>query len=217
MRIPRSHRLTLAYVEQFGLPTVDFTMNNPEGYCHLFGRKHRFREVDAKPHLIGAHLRRARARHDLRRDVGARDAAVRRSHRQRSGDDGWGEVVAQYDTYSIREFLEEQGWSEAAIELFGLLMNQESLMNTSFLEMLREEVGRFYVDMVRIEGGMDLLPRAFLPALREPHPLRRAAGRARPGRRRRDRALPDRGRAACARTPTTRSSPSRSRCSATSR
>ena len=42
-------------------------------------------------------------------------------------------------------------------------MNQESLMNTSFLELLREEVGRFYVDMVRIDGGMDRLPRAFLP------------------------------------------------------
>ena len=56
MRIPRSHRLTLAYVEKFGLATHDFTMSNPEGWCHLFGRKHRFREVDADPHLIGAHL-----------------------------------------------------------------------------------------------------------------------------------------------------------------
>jgi monoamine oxidase len=56
MRIPRSHKLTLAYVEKFGLPTHDFTMSNPEGWCHLFGRKHRFREVEAKPHLIGGHL-----------------------------------------------------------------------------------------------------------------------------------------------------------------
>jgi len=31
MRIPRSHRLTLAYVEKFGLATHDFTMSNPEG------------------------------------------------------------------------------------------------------------------------------------------------------------------------------------------
>jgi monoamine oxidase len=166
MRIPRSHRLTLAYVEQFGLPTVDFTMNNPEGYCHLFGRKHRFREVDAKPHLIGAHL----AEHERGMTCGALWARAMQPFADRIGrlgEDGWGAVVAQYDTYSIREFLEEQGWSEAAIELFGLLMNQESLMNTSFLEMLREEVGRFYVDMVRIEGGMDLLPRAFLPVLRD--------------------------------------------------
>ena len=51
------------------------------------------------------------------------------------------------------------------IELFGLLQNQEALMNSCFLELLREEVGRFYVDLLQIEGGMDLLPRAFLPTL----------------------------------------------------
>jgi len=166
MRIPRSHKLTLAYVEQFGLPTVDFTMNNPEGYCHLFGRKHRFREIEAKPHLVGAHL----PEHERGVTCAAMWDRALRPFAERFttlGDDAWAEVVAQYDTYSIREFLEEKGWSEAAIELFGLLMNQESLMNTSFLEMLREEVGRFYVDMVRIDGGMDQLPRAFVPALRE--------------------------------------------------
>lgn len=164
MRIPRSHRLTLAYVQQFGLPTVDFTMDNPEGYCHLFGRKHRFREVAARPHLIGAHL----ADHERGMTCHAMWARAMTPFAARIealGDDGWDDVVRKYDTYSIREFLEEQRWSEAAIELFGLLMNQESLMNTSFLEMLREEVGRFYVDMVRIDGGMDRLPRAFMPAL----------------------------------------------------
>ena len=29
MRIPRTHKLTLAYVEKFGLKTNDFTMDNP--------------------------------------------------------------------------------------------------------------------------------------------------------------------------------------------
>jgi monoamine oxidase len=166
MRIPRSHKLTLAYVERFGLPTVDFTMNNPEGWCHLFGRKHRFREIEAKPHLIGAHL----PEHERGMTCGAlwdRELKPFADRIAAMGEDGWGEIVARYDRHSIREFLEEKGWSEAAIELFGLLMNQESLMSTSFLEMLREEVGRFYVDMVRIDGGMDQLPRAFLPALKD--------------------------------------------------
>jgi monoamine oxidase len=86
---------------------------------------------------------------------------------QALGDDVWPEIIAQYDGYSTREFLEEQGWSEAAIELFGLLMNQESLMNASFLELLREEVGHCYVDMVQIAGGMDQLPLGFLPALKD--------------------------------------------------
>ena len=164
MRIPRAHRLTLAYVDKFGLPTADFTMNNPDAWCHLFGRKHRFRDIDAKPHLIGAHLpENERGRTCEAMWQRAIQPFADRVARQ--GDDAWAEIVDRYDDHSTREFLEERGWSEAAIELFGLLMNQESLMNTSFLELLREEVGRCYVDMVRIDGGMDQLPRAFLPAL----------------------------------------------------
>jgi len=38
-------------------------------------------------------------------------------------------------------------------------------MNSSFLEMLREEVGGYYSDLVYLDGGTDLLPRAFLPEL----------------------------------------------------
>ena len=164
MRIPRSHKLTLAYVEKFGLATKDFTMNNPEGWCHLFGRKHRFREVEAKPHLIGAHL----PEHERGATCNAMWERALKPFIDKlaaAGDDGWPEIVGKFDDYSTREFLEENGWSEAAIELFGLLMNQESLMNTSFLELLREEVGHFYTDMVRIDGGMDHLPRGFLPQL----------------------------------------------------
>jgi monoamine oxidase len=51
------------------------------------------------------------------------------------------------------------------IEMFGLLMNQEALMNSSLLELFREEAGHYYTDMIELEGGMDALPRAFLPEL----------------------------------------------------
>ena len=72
----------------------------------------------------------------------------------------------EYDQYSTREFLEANQWSEGAIEMFGLLADQEALMNALFLELLREDAGNYYTDMVEVEGGMDHLPRAFLPALR---------------------------------------------------
>jgi len=155
---------TVKEPETFGLATHDFTMNNPEGWCHLFGRKHRFREVEAKPHLVGAHLdERERGATCARMWERALQPFIERF--ATSGEEAWQEIVGKFDAYSIREFLEESGWSEAAIELFGLLMNQESLMNTSFLELLREEVGHFYTDMVRIDEGMDHLPRGFLPQL----------------------------------------------------
>ncbi len=164
MRIPRSHRLTLAYVEKFGLATRDFTMNNPAGWCHLYGRKHRFRDIDAKPQLIGAHLA-PNERGMTCTQLWEQALLPFVDRLAAEGDDAWPSIVAQFDGYSTREFLEENHWSESAIELFGLLMNQESLMNTSFLELLREETGHFYTDMVRIDGGMDNLPRAFLPQL----------------------------------------------------
>jgi monoamine oxidase len=42
----------------------------------------------------------------------------------------------------------------------------ESDMHTAFVEVLREELGGAYVDMVEIVGGMDGLPNAFYAELR---------------------------------------------------
>jgi monoamine oxidase len=164
MRIPRAHRLTLAYAQAFGLPLRDFTMSNPRAWCHLFGRKHRMADVEATPTLLDADF----APHERASgcaklwEVALAPLAARVAE---DGDDGWAAIVAQYDGFSTREFLECQQWSEAAIEVFGLLLNQEALMNSSFLELLREEIGHCYVDMVRVDGGLDQLPRAFLPEL----------------------------------------------------
>jgi monoamine oxidase len=83
------------------------------------------------------------------------------------GASAWDEIVAEYDEFSIREFLESRQWSEGAIEMYGLLADQEAIMNTSFLELLREEVGNYYTNMIELDGGMDYLPRAFMPALRK--------------------------------------------------
>ncbi len=82
---------------------------------------------------------------------------------QDEGDGAWEAIAAEYDQYAVREFLELRGWSEGAIEMFGLLFNQEALMNSSFLELLREEVGDYYTNLLYLDGGTDLLPRAFLP------------------------------------------------------
>lgn len=166
MRIPRSHELTLAYVDAFGIAVKPFTMHNPNAYCHLFGRKLRLAEFERNPDLLGSEL----AEHDRGLTSGARFEALMKPFAEkieRDGERGWAEIAAKYDGYSTREFLEEQGWSEAAIELYGLVCNQESIISACFLELVREEVGRFYTDMVRIDGGSDRLPNAFLAGLRE--------------------------------------------------
>ncbi|HMD82011.1 MAG TPA: FAD-dependent oxidoreductase, partial [Anaerolineales bacterium] len=78
---------------------------------------------------------------------------------------GWEQINREYDQYSVREFLELKGWSEGMIEMFGLLNNQEAMMNSSFLELFREDGGNYYTNMCQIVGGADHLPHAFLPEL----------------------------------------------------
>ena len=166
MRIPRSHALTIAYVERYGLSVSPFTMANPDGYVFLHGQRHRAREVTGDPTRLGYTL----AEHEC--GIGPEQLWVTTitplvQRLAEGSDEAWSTVVAEYDGYSTREFLEANNWSDAAIEVFGLLSQQEALLNAAFLELLREEVGHCYTDLVAIDGGMDQLPRSFLPELRD--------------------------------------------------
>jgi monoamine oxidase len=161
MRIPRAHPLTMAYIEKFGLKTKDFIMGNPRTYVHIGGVKHRMAEVQADPHLMGFET----STKEKGRLAGALWEECIQPLIQKVEKDGWDEVTAEYDQYCVREFLELQGWSEGMIEMFGLLNNQESVMNSSFLELFREDGGNYYTNMCQIEGGMDNLAHAFLPEL----------------------------------------------------
>jgi monoamine oxidase len=164
MRIPRAHRLTTAYIEKFGLTVSPFTMGNPNGYCFLHGRKHRARDIEADPACLGFDVAdHERGKSALRHWAGTIQSFARRLEEE--GEDCWDKIALEYDHYSTREFLEANNWSEGLIETFGLLADQEAVMNASFLELLREEVGKYYTDMVAIDGGMDRLPNAFVPAL----------------------------------------------------
>ncbi|MFA5883607.1 MAG: flavin monoamine oxidase family protein [Acidimicrobiia bacterium] len=163
MRIPRSHALTLALIDRFGLPTRPFTMENPQTYCFFGGQRIRHGDLGADPTVLGfetlAHERMPPAQ------LWGAELEPFAARLRELGDDAWHAIASEYDQYCVREFLELQQWSEGAIEMFGLLFNQEALMNSSFLELLREELGGYYTDLVYLDGGTDLLPRAFLPEL----------------------------------------------------
>ena len=60
-----------------------------------------------------------------------------------------------------------RGFSEGAIELYGVMSFREANMNAAVVEQLREIVGRAFEDMQEIAGGMDQLPRAFYEQVRE--------------------------------------------------
>ena len=51
-------------------------------------------------------------------------------------------LLHEFDQYSIREFLVMRGFSEGAIELYGVMSFRESNMNAAVVEQLREIVGK---------------------------------------------------------------------------
>jgi len=164
MRIPRAHGLTMAYIQKFGLKTSDFTMDNPKAWVYVGGQKLRLAEANANPDLLGFDV----APHERGQTAGAMWMKALKpllDLLEKEGESAWEQITARYDEYSTREFLELNQWSEGMIEMFGLLMNQEAVMNSSFLELFREEAGNYYTNMVELQGGMDTLPRAFLPEL----------------------------------------------------
>jgi monoamine oxidase len=166
MRIPKSHTLTMAYIEKFNLQVAPFIASNLQAYCHINGQRFRLNDVLDDPGCLGFEVSEVERGKTSGQLWEATLQPILQKLRK-EGESAWESIYAENDHYSVREFLEVNGWSEGAIEMFGLLMNQEAMMNSSFLELLREEVGEFYTNLVQIEGGMDRLPYAFLHGLRE--------------------------------------------------
>jgi monoamine oxidase len=165
MRIPKAHDLTMGYVDKLNVQVAPFTMGNQNAYYHLHGKRIRIKDANANPDVLGFEVaphERGKTAAQLWADCLKPLMQMLEEH----GSAAWPEIVARYDQYCTREFLEASKWSEGAIEMFGLLADQEALMNASFLELFREEAGNYYTNMVEVVGGMDHLPRAFLPELR---------------------------------------------------
>ncbi|MFN2468389.1 MAG: flavin monoamine oxidase family protein [Gaiellaceae bacterium] len=166
MRIPRAHDLTLEYCRIFGLELRPFLMGNPQGLVHVGGQRMRAAEAEADPDRLGfpiAPHERGKSATRLWEEA----IADLRELLRREGTAGWEAIVAEYDQYSLQEFLELKGWSPGAIEMYGVMNFVESDLHNSCVEVLREDLGAAYVDMQEIVGGMDALPNAFYGALQD--------------------------------------------------
>jgi len=160
MRIPRSHDLTVAYCERFGLELRPFMMGNPKGLVHVGGARITMEEARRDPARLPFDL----AEHERGRTAAELwEEAIRdiRELLDREGDGAWEAIVAEYDQYSLHEFLRVRGFSDGAIEYYAVMNFVEADMNNAVVEVLREDLGGAYVDMQEISGGMDGLPNAF--------------------------------------------------------
>ncbi|MGH2691835.1 MAG: flavin monoamine oxidase family protein [Actinomycetota bacterium] len=166
MRIPRVHELTLAYCQKFGLALRPFVMGNPKTLVYVGGKRMTMADAEMDPNQLPFDL----AEHERGRtytelwDEATRDVVERY---RRDGEAALAAIIEEYDRYSIREFLQHRGWSEGAIELYGVMSFREANMNAAVIEQLREIVGRAFEDMQEIVGGFDLLPKAFYSHLKE--------------------------------------------------
>jgi monoamine oxidase len=166
MRIPRVHDLTLAYCDHFGLELRPFVTGNPKGIVHVGGVRMTAAEAGLEPDRLGFEL----AEHERGRTVGDLWDEATRDLREMVANEGqaaWEYIYREYDQYSLREFLVMKGFSEGAIEAYGVMNFVEADMNNAVVEELREDIGRHFEDMQEIAGGMDRLPNAFYEALQD--------------------------------------------------
>lgn len=166
MRIPRSHELTLAYCERFGMPMRPFVMGNPRGLVYVGGQRMTADEARRDPARLGFALAGAEAGRNAD-ELWESAIAELRGMVAADPQAGWADVERRYDGYSLHDFLRERGWSDAAIEYYAVLNFLEADMHNAFTEILREDLGGAYADMQTIEGGMDALPNAFYAELQD--------------------------------------------------
>ncbi len=165
MRIPRVHRLTLEFCERLGVPLRPFVTRCAKAPLYLAGRRVTLEEVERHPDRMPLQL----ATHERSRtwaelwDDATRDV---RERYDREGEAVLAELGREFDSYSIRRFLLERGFSEDALELYGLMSFREANMRASVVEELREIVGRAFEDMQEVVGGMDRLATALYARIR---------------------------------------------------
>jgi monoamine oxidase len=164
MRIPRSHDLTLRYCGKFNLPMRPFVMGNPNGLVYVGGQRMTLAEAQRSPDRLPFELE-PHERGKTADQLWAHAIADIKALLDRDGAAAWDQIRAQFDCFSLYEFLKQRKFSKGAIEYYAVMNFVEADMNNAVMEVLREDLEGAYVDMQTIDGGMDQLPKAFYDQL----------------------------------------------------
>jgi monoamine oxidase len=161
MRFPRQHKLAQYLIhERFKLETRPFPMYDEDTFIYLNGvglRRSEFHphkaNINLPPHEAG------KLPDELLK------AAVQPLIDRMAEPDGWERLVADYDEYSLIDYLRESELSDAALEMFGPLLNLEGRFHFSLVEWFSHYYENVFGDLVYIKDGADALPYAFAPDL----------------------------------------------------
>src|SRR5579875_135579 len=170
MRIPDKHLLTLEYIKKFRLPLNFFINRTPTDLLFVNGVKTRLNIYEQHPDILNfpvyPHERGKSAEQLINLAIQPIIDFINKDPKRNMPL-----IEAEFKHYSLKAFLEfyhnGKALSSGAIDMIAVLLDYEAFMGMSFLEVLREAAtfgtNRFY----EISGGMDLLPKAFLPQLQE--------------------------------------------------
>lgn len=166
LRVPNVHHLTLEYIRKFNLPVNEFINETPNDVIYANGIKTNQANYKSNPDILNYPV--APNEKGKTSDV-LLDQALQPfiNFINQNPLTNWEIVEKRYGNISFGSFLNSY-FSVGAVDMIGVLLDFEAFMGMSFLEVLREQVAfktatKFY----EITGGMDLLPQAFLPQLKD--------------------------------------------------
>ncbi|MRR79034.1 flavin monoamine oxidase family protein [Bacillus anthracis] len=166
MRIPDTHKLTLAYIRKFKLPLNLFINKTASDIIHTNNIKKRLSIFEKNPSILGYPIlerEKGKTAEELMLEV----LEPILNYIKKDPNKNWSIVEKKYKAYSLGTFLTEY-YSDGAIDMIGVLLDMEAYMGMSLIEVLREMV--FFTSTTKyyeITGGMDALPKAFLSQLNE--------------------------------------------------
>ncbi|MCI0766480.1 flavin monoamine oxidase family protein [Bacillus sp. TL12] len=166
MRIPNTHSLTLEYIKKFRLPINLFINRTPLDIIYANGVQTRLNMFERNPSILKYPVfpnERGKTAEELLLFV----IQPILDFIKQDPEKNWPLLEKRYRKYSLG-FILNSYFSDGAIDMIGVLLDMEAYMGMSFIEVLREAI--FFTSTTHfyeITGGMDQLPRAFLPQLKE--------------------------------------------------
>ncbi|MCI0397030.1 MAG: FAD-dependent oxidoreductase [Chloroflexi bacterium] len=161
MRFPRRHKLAQYLIqERFKLETRPFPMYDADTFIYLDGKA--MRRTEFHPDRFHFEL--------LPSEVGKLPDRILRDAVQPlieiiEQENGWEQLLNQYDKHSLIDYLMERGVSHGALAMMGPLLNLEGRYHFSLLEWFFHYYDDVFGDLLYIVDGADSLPNAFAPHL----------------------------------------------------
>lgn len=161
MRFPKQHHLGQHLIhERFKLATRPFPMYDEDTFIYLNGKS--LRRSEFHPSKFDFNLpanESSKLPNEILRD------ALQPLIDLMQQDDGWEQLLAVYDDFSLIDYLKERHVSDAALAMMGPLLNIEGRFHFSLVEWFAHYYEDVFGDLVFLEDGADALPYAFAPLL----------------------------------------------------